>query len=227
MLEILRTGLFTSIREVAMGVGEFTPKLIFALVLVFLGWIFGSAVGRVVAQLITSAKLDEALTKAGLDRFLARAGYRLNSGAFLGWLAKAFFIIVFLIPAFDVLGLTQINSFLSDVLNYIPQVVVAAAIIFFASIAADILGNIVTGTSKSVGGHVANLLGTLTRWAIWVFALIIAISQLGIAREFLQLLFTGFVAMVALAGGLAFGLGGKDAAADFIKKVREEVKSGK
>jgi hypothetical protein len=227
MFQLLRGELLTSIQGVSLGVGQFVPKLLFALILVALGWVFGSAVGRVVAQLVNSTKLDEALAKTGVSQVISKSGYSLNSGYFLGWLAKAFFIIVFLIPAFEVLGIGEINEFLKTVLMYIPNVVVAALMLFFASIAADIVGSIVSGTSKSMGVHVAHLLGTITRWAIWVFAIIVALSQLGIAREYMQLLFTGFVAMVALAGGLAFGLGGKDAAAEMIKDLRHEIREGK
>ena len=210
-----------------MGVGAFVPKLFFAVVLVALGFIFGAAVGRVVTQLVNTLKLDDLLAKAGVSAFFTKAGYPLNSGAFFGWLARLFFVVVFMVAAFDVLELTAVNEFLKTVLLYIPQVVVAALMLFFASIVADFLSNVVSGMSKGVGTHVANLLGTITRTAIWVFAVIVALSHLGIAPQFMQLLFTGFVAMVAIAGGLAFGLGGKDAAADLIKKIREDVRSGR
>jgi hypothetical protein len=138
-----------------------------------------------------------------------------------------FFIIVFLVVALNVLGLSEVNVFLLQVLAYIPNVVVAMFILFIASMAADILGSLISGASLAVGSHVAHLLGSITRWAIWIFALMFAFSQLGIAPQFMNILFTGIVAMLALAGGLAFGLGGKDAAAEFIKEVRSEIKNGK
>ena len=220
---MLQTNLVSSLRGVAGGVAETAPKLLAALIFIVLGWIFGVAVGRVVHQLVTATKADEWLAKAGVDKFLARAGYTLNAPAFFAWLAKLFFIVVFLVAAFDILGLTQVNMYLSQVLLYIPQVVVAAVILFVASIASDLLSGIVTGGTKAIGSHVSEMLGTLTRWAIWMFAILTALSQLGIAPQYMYTIFAGFVAMLALAGGLAFGLGGKDAATKLIKDIQTEM----
>ncbi len=227
MLEMLQTNLVSSLRDVAGGVAETTPKLLAALVFIILGWIFGVAVGRVVHQLVSAVKADEWLAKAGVDKFLQKAGYTLDAPAFFAWLAKLFFIIVFLIAAFDILGLSQVNVYLSQVLTYIPQVIVAAVILFVASIAADLLSGIVSGATKAVGSHVSEMLGTMTRWAIWMFAVLTALSQLGIAPQYMYTIFAGFVAMLALAGGLAFGLGGKEAAAEFIRETRKEMSGGK
>src|SRR3989338_2143004 len=227
MWQMLQNELAQSIYGVAGGVGAVLPKIIVALIFVFLGWIFGMAVGRVIAQIIDALRIDTWLAKAGVDKFVERAGYRLNAGAFLGWLAKLFFIIVFLIVAFNVLGLSEVNGFLIQVLTYIPNVAVAMLVLFIASVAADIVGGVVSGASQAVGSHVAHLLGSITRWAIWIFALMFAFSQLGIAPQFMNILFTGIVAMLALAGGLAFGLGGKEAAGEFIREVRTEIKRGK
>jgi small-conductance mechanosensitive channel len=224
MIEMLKTELVQSVQEVASGIAGVVPSLVAALLFIIVGWVFGSAVGRVIQQLVDSAKADEWLGKAGVDKFLEKAGYKLNSGAFLGWLAKLFFIIVFLIAALDILGLSQVNVFLTQVLAYIPQVIIATIVLFVASVAADLLGSAVTGTTHAVGGSVARLLGSVTRWSIWIFAFMVALSQLGVAAQYMNILFTGIVAMLALAGGLAFGLGGKDAAGDFIKKVQEEIK---
>lgn len=227
MLQLLQNELAQSILNVTGGVGAVLPNIIAALLFIILGWIFGVAVGRVIAQIVDALRVDVWLAKAGVDKVVERAGYRLNSGAFLGWLAKLFFIIVFLVVALNVLGLSQVNDFLLSVLAYIPNVFVAMLILFIASVAADIVGGVVSGASLAVGSHVAHLLGSITRWAIWIFALMIAVSQLGIAPQFMNILFTGVVAMLALAGGLAFGLGGKEAAADFIREVRSEMREGK
>ena len=69
----------------------------------------------------------------------------------------------------------------------------------------------------------ANMLGGITKYAIWVFAFIIALGQLGVAAAYMQILFTGIIAMLALAGALAFGLGAKDAASRLISKIGEDV----
>ncbi len=93
-----------------------------------------------------------------------------------------------------------------------------------ASLASELAQNVVVGAAQAMGARVAHILGALTSWAIWIFAFIIALSHLGIAAQYMFTLFTGFVAMLALAGGLAFGLGGKEAAAELIKEIRSDMK---
>jgi hypothetical protein len=224
MYEILKNEFIQSLTNLTSGVGDFSIKLIAAALFLALGFIFGVAVGRVVEQLVDALKADEWLRKAGVEEVLARAGYRMRAGKFFGALARLFFIVLMLIPAFDIIGLSQVNSFLNEVLAYIPQVLIAAIILFVASVASDILGDMVHGTGSALGSRVSHLLGSVTRVSIWVFAAIMALSQLGIAPQYMFTLFTGFVAMVAIAGGLAFGLGGKDAAADLISEIRTDVK---
>ena len=224
MWDMISREFVSSIQSVSGGVMDALPRLIVAIVFIAIGWIFGTAVGKVVQQIVEAVKADEWLRKAGVDTIVRRVGYELNTGRFLGTLSKLFFIIVMLVAAFDILGLNQVNSFLTQVLAYIPEVIVAAIILFVASLASDLLGDMVHGTTRALGSRVAHLLGSVTRVAIWVFAVIMALSQLGIAAQYMFTLFTGFVAMVAIAGGLAFGLGGKDAAADLIKEIRTEIK---
>lgn len=227
MLEMLQMELVQSVIGVVGGVADVLPRLLAALIFIILGFVFGGAVGRVISEIVRSLKIDEMLTKAGVAKVFSRGGYELNSGAFLGWLAKLFFVVIFLIAGFNILGLTQINEFLLEVLAYIPQVVVATMILFVASFAAEVLSGMVSGATKAVGSHVAHLLGSITRWAIWTFAIIIALSHLGIAPQYMYTLFAGMIAMLALAGGLAFGLGGKDAAADLIREIRTDIRQGK
>src|SRR3972149_12197579 len=151
MLQLLQNQLAQSILDVTGGVGAVLPNIIAAVVFVILGWIFGIAVGRVLAQIIDALRVDVWLSKAGVDKVVERSGYRLNTGAFIGWLAKLFFIVVFLIVALNVLGLSQVNFFLLQVLAYLPDVVVAMLVLFIASVAADIVGNTVSGATQAVG----------------------------------------------------------------------------
>jgi hypothetical protein len=223
MLELIQKEFIQSFRDVAGGVADTIPDLLAAFVFIVLGAIFGSAFGKVVTQMVSAMKADEWLAKVGVDRVLSRAGYHLDTSYFFGWLAKAFVFLVFLIAALDIVGLTQVNVFLGEVLRYIPQVVIASVILFVASIASDFMSNLISGTTRAAGSRVSALLGTMARWAIWMFAIIMALSQLGVAPQYMYTLFAGFVAMLALAGGLAFGLGGKDAAQQFIKDVQKEV----
>ncbi len=213
-----------SFQDLWLGVVSFVPSLVASILIFVIGWIVASIVSRLLAQLIGALRLDTALRSAGLDSVLKRAGMELDSGVFIGELVRWFIIVVFLIASLQIVGLTQVNEFLRNVvLGYLPNVLVAALILLVAGVVADAMQNVVTSGAKAAQIRSAGFLGSVTRWAIWIVALIAALSQLGIATAFMQTLFTGLIAMLALAGGLAFGLGGRDAAARYIEKLRSDI----
>lgn len=208
------------------GIADFIPNLVVALVIFVIGWAIGSLLGQVVAQIIRSLRVDNVLRTAKVDDVLKRAGFNLDSGRFVGALVEWFVIIVFLVASLDVLGLTQVNTFLQQVvLLYLPQVIVAVLILLVAVVIAAAMQKVVVGAAMAAGVRSANFLGSVTKWAIWIFAVLMALFQLGIAAPFVQTLFTGFIVALSLAFGLSFGLGGQQAAAGFLDKVRDEIKS--
>lgn len=216
--------LVLSFQDLWTGVISFIPKLLVAVIIFIIGWIIAVALGKLVSQLIRLFKVDKLFQALGAEEPLARAGFRLDTGAFVGGLVRWFLIVVFLIATIDVLGLSQVNIFLREVvLAYLPNVIVAALILVVAAFVAEAMQKIVVGSAKAAGVPSTHLLGGITKWAIWVFAILAALYQLGIAGVFAQTLFTGFVAMLAIAGGLAFGLGGKDAAARYVEKLRRDI----
>lgn len=207
-----------------MGIAEFVPQLVVATVIFIIGWVAGVVLGRVVAQIVRSLKVDNALKSANVEEALNRAGFRLDSGRFLGELVKWFTIVVFLVATLEVLGLSQVNSFLQNViLAYIPQVIAAVLILLIAAVIAEALRKLVMGAAKAADVEAAGFLGGVAKWAVWVFAVLIALSQLGIADFFAQTLFTGVVVAVAIAVGLSFGLGGQDQAGKFLERLRKDM----
>lgn len=214
-----------SLQEVFNGVMGILPNLVIAIIIVLLGWAIGAALSKVIEQLFKSLKLDSVLASAGLKEVVEKGGFKLNSGRFLGELVKWFTIVVFLVTAFDVLGLTQVNEFLQGVvIGYIPQVIAAVLILLIAVVIAEALRKVVVASAKAAGLEAAAFLGAFTKWSIWVLAALTALDQLGIlGAYFIQTLFTGLVVALALAFGISFGIGGKDAAADAVDKIRKEV----
>lgn len=210
------------------GVLLFVPNLIVALVILGLGWAIGVLIGHAVTKFLDMLHLDEALRKTGFDAIVRRAGLEMKASKFIGWLFKVSIIIIFLIASFDVLGLVQVTQFLSQiVLGYLPQLVVAVLILLVGVVVGDVLEKVVVASSRTAGITSSGMLGKVAKWAVWIFAILVALSQMGIAGAFIQTLFTGFVVAVSLALGLSFGLGGQEAAADAIRKVREEIKERK
>src|SRR3989344_2403830 len=213
-----------SFQKIGGGVDAFLPKLILALVIFIVGWVIAAFLGRVANQIIKVLKIDQALEAVGAGELVTRGGFNLNAGAFIGGLVKWFFIVVFLVTAVDVLGLNQINAFLSDVvLAYIPNVIAATIILVVAAIIAGAVEQIIVGGAKAGKLPSSRFLGVVARWATLTFAIFVALYQLGVAGPFVQTLFMGIVGMLALAAGLAFGLGGRDAATRWIERIQEDI----
>ncbi len=213
-----------SLQNLWWGFVQFAPKLIVAIVLFVIGWVLGNLVAKAFEQVISALKIDKLFQSIGADGLLHKAGLNLNTGYFIGQVAKWFVIIIFLLPSLNLVGLDAIGSFLKDdVLGYLPRVIIAAFILIIATVVAQGLSSTVTAGSRGMGVTSANLLGTIAKYSIWIFAFIIALGQLGVADYYMSVLFTGIIAMLAIAGGLAFGLGGKDSAQRFLGKVGDEM----
>lgn len=214
-----------SFQNLFWGLVQFIPNLIVAVIIFTVGWLIGAGLGRVVAQIVNSLRIDQALRAAGVERVIERAGFTLSSGKFLGMLVEWFFIIIFLVAALDVLHLQAVNLFIREVvLGYLPQVIVAVLILFVAAVVAGGAERIVMGGAKAAGINAAGFLGKVARYAIWIFAILAALDQLQVATAFVQTLFTGIVIAVALAVGLSFGLGGQQAAARYLEHLHSDVK---
>ena len=206
------------------GVENIVPKLIFAIVIFAIGWLLASLVEKLVEGIFKTLKVDAALKSAGFEDVVKRAGHNLNSGLFIGALVKWFIIVVFLVASFDVLDLVQVNQFLEGVvLYYLPQVIISVLVLMVAVVIADVVQKIVIASSRAAHLKSATVLGAVSKWAIWIFAVIAALSQLGIAANLVNTLFLGIVIALALAFGLAFGLGGKEVAGRLLEKTVHSI----
>lgn len=224
LLETWTEVLQRSFQDLWLGIVSFVPNVVVALIIFVIGWIVGAVLGRVVSQIVSSLKVDNALRSAGVEDTLNRAGFSLNSGEFLGGLVKWFAVVVFLVAALDVLNLNQVNIFLEEVvLLYLPRVIAAVLILLVAAVIAEVAKNVVAGAAKAAGVDTANFLGSVAKWAIWIFAILASLDQIGVATAFVQTLFTGVIVALSLGFGLAFGLGGQDAAAEYLTRLRKEV----
>ena len=133
-------------------------------------------------------------------------------------------VILFLIPTLQVWGLSEAITVLNQVLFYIPNVIVAVVIGFVGLISSNLVANVVRRTIKSLGSTTANTLAVFTKSVIVFFTILVVLNQLGVAQDIIRILFTGIIGMLALAGGLAFGLGGKDMARDLLSELTKKVK---
>lgn len=199
----------------------FLPALIGALLVFFLGWIISSAIGKLATRAAETIRIDKAAQKAGFSGKVS--GMDITISAFLGGLVKWFFVLVFLMAATDILKLGQVTIFLNNILLYIPNVVVAVVILAVVFLVGNFVSNIVKGSTRAAGVMSATLLATISKWSIIIFGIFAALIQLGVASSLVSTIFIGIVAMLSLAGGLAFGLGGREEAAMILRKLREDI----
>lgn len=216
-----------SFRSLWIEVVAFLPLLLLALLIIIAGWIIGGVLKQIVERIFATLKVNQLLDAAGADKLSERAGYKLQAGVFVGALVKWFVIIVFFVAALDVLNLDQVTVFFRDVvLGYLPQVIVAVLILFVAMILANLVHKSVEAGARAANFAGAELLGNVARYAILVFAVLAALSQLQIAPNLVEMLFAGFVFAASLALGLSFGLGGRDAAARYIESATRKKHGG-
>ena len=213
----------SSLQTLWSGFIGFLPKLLGAIIIFLIGWLIAVVLAKLAAQLIRLVRIDQILEKMGFKRSLEKANLKLDSGKFIGELVKWFFIIVFLMAATDILGLPQVTEFLKRILLYIPHLIVAVLILLAAVLIANFLQRLVKASVETAGLRGANFLGAVTKWSVLIFAVLAALLQLGIVPALIQTIFTGFVAALAIAIGLSFGLGGKDLAGQILSRLKKDV----
>ena len=221
-LPSLGDSILGSLTNVWWSIIQFLPVFLGALIVFIVGWAVAVSLGRLVEHIIKALRVDSVLEQLEFHKVLDRAGVKLNSGVFLGGLVRWFLIIVFLLASLDILHLTEVSQFLRDVLAFLPQVIVAALILLIAAMVAETVERTAKASIEAAGMK-SGVVTVVIRWAIWTFAVIAALYQLNVATMLLQTLLTGLVAMLAIAGGLAFGLGGKEVAAEILGKVKREI----
>ncbi len=206
--------------DTAQTIIYFLPSVIIAIVVFALGWAFGLTLGRAVNHLIAALRIDKALHRAGFDQLSEKAGIRVSVAGFFGGVVRWGVVVAFTLASAEILGLSQVTQLLRDVLAYIPQVIIAAVILVISMLLGDFISRLVSHSVKATGMN-GELAAQMSKWAIVIVGGVFpALTQLRIAQGLVEVLFTGVVFAVALALGLAFGLGGRDAAARAIERMK-------
>ena len=208
---------------------SFVAKLLLALVVFVIGYLISVGIGRVITEILKSVKFNKIFEKEGWSRALNRANVDVDPSEFIGAIVKWVFVIVSLLIAVDILNLAQFGMILTEVLNYLPNVVVAALIFVVAVIISDIIEKLarITVEKMRVGyGHVASL---IIKWSIWIFTIFLILEQLLPSSDLIKTLYMaivwGIVGTLSIGIALAIGLGGKDTAASIIEDMRKKITS--
>jgi len=206
------------------GFIKFIPQLIGALIVFIIGWFISVWIGKFVAEILRRLKVDKIFEKTKWEQAFEKAELKLEVSEFIGAIVKWVLIIVFLLAAVEILGLGQFAGFLKSIVAWLPNVIVAAAIFVVAVIIADFSEKLIKAIVGKMEVGYARFVGSIVKWAIWVFALLAILSQLGVAKDTINILISGFVALIVLSSAIAFGLGGKDVAREILEDLRRKIK---
>jgi hypothetical protein len=219
--------LMASVRDAFSMILSAIPRILGFIIIVAIGWFVSSILARAVMGLLKAIRFDELMQKSGLADFMNKMGTGTDSAGIIAGLVKWLVRIMVLLVAFDVLGLPAVSDVMRQLLLWLPNLVVAIFVLFIGGIAARALGNIVRAATAEAGFTNPETLANVTRTTVWAFAIVVAINQLGIATNLINTLFTGFVGALAVALGLAFGLGGRDLASRTLENWYDQAQEGK
>jgi len=207
--------------ELWSGILVFIPKFIVALVVFIIGWVIAKVVYKAIVKLAKTLKIDEKVRP--MAGGIERAGYKLKIGNVIGFLVKWFIVIGALTIALDLLGLESTKGLLIGIIAYIPQVVIAIFVLMAGMAVADFVKKLVQGSTKMLNVKSATFLSNLAKTTVVIFTALLSLNVIGFDSEIITILFMGAVVMIALAGGLAFGLGGQKAAAEAIEDIKASM----
>jgi hypothetical protein len=192
------------------------PRIIgFAFVLI-IGWVISSLLARGVEALLNAVRFNDLARRSGFAGFVQKMGVKDDSAGVIAGIVKWFVRLITLVVAFDMLGLPAVSSVLQQLLLWLPNLAVALVVLVIGGLAANGLSQLVRGATAEAGFSNPNLLATVTKAAVWGFAIVVAINQLGIATTLINTIIIGLVGAFTLAFGLAFGLGGRERAAQIL-----------
>ena len=192
------------------------PKILAFLVILLIGWIIASVLAGVVANLLRAVHFNDLARRSGFSDFVHNMGLRTDAAGVLATAVRWFVRLIVLVVAFDALGLPAVSQVLQQLLLWIPNLIVALMVLVLGGLAAKALHGLVRGATAQAGLGNPDLLGNLARVAVWAFAIVVEVNQIGIATTLVNTLFMGVVAALALALGLAFGLGGRETAGEIV-----------
>jgi Mechanosensitive ion channel, conserved TM helix len=193
------------------------PRIIGFIVILVVGWLISGVLGAAVGALLRAVKFNVLAQRSGLQEFIHNMGLRTDPAGLLAEIVKWFVRLIVMVVAFDALGLPAVSAVFQQFLLWIPNLVVAVVVLVITGLAANALGDLVRGSTAQAGFSNPDLLSTIARVAVWGFGIVVAVNQIGVAETLVNTLFMGFVGALALAAGLAFGLGGRETAAQIVQ----------
>ncbi len=209
------------------GLIGFVANLILAIVVFVIGYLISTGIGKIIAETLKSIKFNKLFEKEGWNKALKIANINVNPSEFIGSIFKWVFVITALLLAVDILNLTQFGTVLTQILNYLPNVIVASLIFVVAVIISDIVEKVIRVAVERMKVGYGHIVSSIVKWSILMFTIFLVLDQLLPNSDLIKILYMaivwGIVGAVALGVAIAIGLGGKDTAAEIIQDIKKKI----
>jgi Conserved TM helix len=202
------------------------PKILGFIVIIIVGWLIAAAIAGAIGAILRRVRFNELADRSGFAAFVKNAGVDTDPAGLIALVTKWFVRLIALVVAFDALGLPAVSDVLRSLLLWLPNLAVALVVLVIGGLIANAFAGLVRGATTQAGFDNPDMLATIARVAVWFFAILVAVTQIGIAATLVDTLFTAVVGAAALALGLSFGLGGRETAAQIVHDWYTHAPSG-
>lgn len=216
---------FDLLGEFVYRIVSFLPNILVMFLVVLIGVVLSSISRLIFFWLLGLIKFDDMAEKWGVSQALAKGGVRSDPSRIVSSAAYWGILLIFFMMGFVALDVIPINNLISDLLSYLPSIIAAALIVFFGFVIGDFVERAVLVAAGNASISQADLIGKVVKLFIVVMTISMALDQLGIARGIIIAAFSISFGGIVFAVALAFGLGAKDMAREFLeKRLRKEIK---
>ena len=198
-------------------------RVLISALVILIGWLISCGIGQIISSLLNKIRLNLLLKRMGWDDAFEKADIRLNASKFFGEIIKWVFILIFLLLSSDIVGLAAFSGYVEKILDYFRHIIVACLIFIVAVFLSDFSQKIIVASAQKAKIVYSRLLGLGVRWAVWIFAIFAILSELQVASTVVTAMIYGLVAASSISFGLAFGLGGKELAAEILKEFKNKI----
>ncbi|MCK5466814.1 hypothetical protein KAI56_04970 [Candidatus Parcubacteria bacterium] len=201
----------------------FSEGIIVAMIVLVVGFIFAVGLSKAAKKVVQELRVDKTFDALGVKSFFKKGGIKFSVADLTGWIVKWFVILFALMMAVDSLGLPRVSSFLTKILDYLPNLIGALAILTVGLIIAQAVYEAINGTAKASGIRIYSIAAVIAKWSLIIITFLVILEQIGIQTTILQVFAGSLGLMLALAGGLAFGLGGQYQAKELLEEIKNKV----
>ncbi|MEQ8325506.1 MAG: hypothetical protein RIC15_09375 [Vicingaceae bacterium] len=217
--------LLESSQQLLNEIARTVPQVLGAMLILVIGWLLAKLLKKVFVKFMKLVKLNWLSEQSGIDKFLIDGGVKISLVELIGSLVYWIIMLLVIMTALNTVKLTSAQLLFNQIILYIPNVIVSIIILLLGLYAAKFVSQAIVVALKNMNDALAHLIGKITNYSIIALTIFIVLSQLSIAENIVTIAFLLIFGAFCLAFGLAFGLGGKEYAAELLKKLGEDQKN--